>query len=191
MTEGVPQFRLFYKGTTVRPSRRAPCVRLAQPGKENMLSLLSLPVMPEAFWRNHKLSDPLSTPPLASGYRITDWRMGQYIIYSRVKDYWAADLPVNRGRWNFDTLRYDYYLDDNVAFEAFKAGAVDRRAETSPKTGRPAMSDAILPTAISLKMSTRTPRRRIPNGWHSISSARCLTTAGSVKPSPSPSILNG
>ena len=99
-----------------------------------MLSLLSLPVMPEAFWRHHKLSDPLSTPPLASGpYRITDWRMGQYIIYSRVKDYWAADLPVNRGRWNFDTLRYDYYLDDNVAFEAFKAGAVDRRAETMAK----------------------------------------------------------
>ena len=57
----------------------------------------------------------------------------QYIIYSRVADYWAADLPVNRGRWNFDTLRYDYYLDDNVAFEAFKAGAVDRREETVAK----------------------------------------------------------
>ncbi len=148
--------------------------------------------MPEAFWRNHKLSDPLSTPPLASGpYRITDWRMGQYIIYSRVKDYWAADLPVNRGRWNFDTLRYDYYLDDNVAFEAFKAGAVDRRAETMAKTGQPAMSDAILPTAILSKMSTRTPRRRIPNGWRLISSARCLTTARSGKPSPSPLISSG
>ncbi len=59
--------------------------------------------------------------------------MGQYITYSRVADYWAADLPVNRGRWNFDTLRYDYYLDDNVAFEAFKAGAVDRREETVAK----------------------------------------------------------
>ncbi|HHG8774210.1 TPA: extracellular solute-binding protein [Raoultella planticola] len=135
MTEGVPQFRLFYKGTTV--DAIAPLtvrITLAQPGKENMLSLLSLPVMPEKFWRQHKLSDPLSAPPLASGpYRITDWRMGQYIIYSRVKDYWAADLPVNRGRWNFDTLRYDYYLDDNVAFEAFKAGAVDRREETIAK----------------------------------------------------------
>lgn len=135
MTEGVPQFRLFYKGTRVEAiAPRTVRITLAQPGKENMLSLLSLPVMPEAFWRHHKLSDPLSTPPLASGpYRITDWRMGQYIIYSRMKDYWAADLPVNRGRWNFDTLRYDYYLDDNVAFEAFKAGAVDRRAETMAK----------------------------------------------------------
>lgn len=135
MTEGVPQFRLVYKGTTVKAI--APLtvrIELPEPNKENMLSLFSLPVMPESFWKNHKLSDPLSTPPLAGGpYRITDWRMGQYVIYSRVKDYWAATLPVNRGRWNFDTIRYDYYLDDNVAFEAFKAGAFDLRVENSAK----------------------------------------------------------
>ncbi len=135
MTEGVPQFRLVYKGTTVKAI--APLtvrIELPEPNKENMLSLFSLPVMPESFWKNHKLSDPLSTPPLAGGpYRITDWRMGQYVIYSRVKDYWAATQPVNRGRWNFDTIRYDYYLDDNVAFEAFKAGAFDLRVENSAK----------------------------------------------------------
>ncbi|HAV1920114.1 TPA: ABC transporter substrate-binding protein [Enterobacter hormaechei subsp. steigerwaltii] len=135
MTEGVPQFRLVYKGTTVKAI--APLtvrIELPEPNKENMLSLFSLPVMPESFWKNHKLSDPLSTPPLAGGpYRIIDWRMGQYVIYSRVKDYWAATLPVNRGRWNFDTIRYDYYLDDNVAFEAFKAGAFDLRVENSAK----------------------------------------------------------
>lgn len=135
MTEGVPQFRLVYKGTTVKAI--APLtvrIELPEPNKENMLSLFSLPVMPESFWKNHKLSDPLSTPPLAGGpYSITDWRMGQYVIYSRVKDYWAATLPVNRGRWNFDTIRYDYYLDDNVAFEAFKAGAFDLRVENSAK----------------------------------------------------------
>ncbi|ELC6382406.1 ABC transporter substrate-binding protein [Enterobacter hormaechei] len=135
MTEGVPQFRLVYKGTTVKAI--APLtvrIELPERNKENMLSLFSLPVMPESFWKNHKLSDPLSTPPLAGGpYRITDWQMGQYVIYSRVKDYWAATLPVNRGRWNFDTIRYDYYLDDNVAFEAFKAGAFDLRVENSAK----------------------------------------------------------
>lgn len=135
MTEGVPQFRLIYKGTTIKAI--APLtvrIELAKPNKEDMLSLFTLPVMPQKFWRNHKLSDPLSTPPLANGpYKITTWRMGQYVVYSRVKDYWAADLPVNRGRWNFDTIRYDYYLDDNVAFEAFKAGAFDFRTESSPK----------------------------------------------------------
>jgi len=135
MTEGVPQFRLVYKGATV--TAIAPLtvrITLPKPNKEDMLSLLTLPVMPEKFWKDHKLSDPLATPPLAGGpYRITHWRMGQYLIYSRVKNYWAANLPVNRGRWNFDTLRYDYYLDDNVAFEAFKAGAFDMRVESSAK----------------------------------------------------------
>ena len=135
MTEGVPQFRLIYKGTTMKAV--APLtvrIELAKPGKEDMLSLFSLPVMPKKFWLHHRFDEPLSSPPLAGGpYKISAWRMGQYVVYSRVKDYWAADLPVNRGRWNFDTIRYDYYLDDNVAFEAFKAGAVDFRSETSSK----------------------------------------------------------
>jgi microcin C transport system substrate-binding protein len=68
MTEGVPQFRLVYKGATVKAI--APLtvrIELSEPNKENMLSLFSLPVMPESFWKNHKLSDPLSTPPLAGG----------------------------------------------------------------------------------------------------------------------------
>lgn len=193
MTEGVPQFRLFYKGTTVKAI--APLtvrIDLGQPGKENMLSLLSLPVMPEAFWRQHKLSDPLSKPPLASGpYRISAWRMGQYITYSRVADYWAADLPVNRGRWNFDTLRYDYYLDDNVAFEAFKAGASIAGKRPSPKTGLPATSVATSAAATSLKMSITIPRRRIPSGWRSIFSARFLPIAGCGRPLPWRSISNG
>ncbi len=135
MTEGVPQFRLVYKGTTVKAI--APLtvrIELAKASKEDMLSLFSLPVFPEKYWKDHKLSDPLATPPLASGpYRVTSWKMGQNIVYSRVKDYWAANLPVNRGRWNFDTIRYDYYLDDNVAFEAFKAGAFDLRMENDAK----------------------------------------------------------
>ncbi|WP_330992669.1 extracellular solute-binding protein [Pluralibacter gergoviae] len=135
MTEGVPQFRLIYKGTTMKAV--APLtvrIDLAKPGKEDMLSLFSLPVIPKKFWLHRRFDEPLSSPPLAGGpYKISAWRMGQYVVYSRVKDYWATDLPVNRGRWNFDTIRYDYYLDDNVAFEAFKAGAVDFRSETSTK----------------------------------------------------------
>ncbi len=110
----------------------------ANRNKDHMLSLLTLPVMPETFWKNHKLNEPLSTPPLASGpYKIRNHRVQAHGAssspISRVKDYWAANLPVNRGRWNFDTLRYDYYLDDNVAFEAFKAGAYDLRVESSAK----------------------------------------------------------
>ncbi|MFC3395946.1 extracellular solute-binding protein [Brenneria rubrifaciens] len=135
MTQGVPQFRLYFKNVTVKVV--APLtVRFdfPVPDKNRMFSLLTLPIMPEKFWKNHNFSEPLSYPPLASGpYRITAYRMGQYVTYSRVKDYWGADLPVNKGQYNFDKIRYDYYLDDSVALEAFKAGAFDLREESSPK----------------------------------------------------------
>ncbi|QDY42468.1 extracellular solute-binding protein [Candidatus Pantoea soli] len=135
MTEGVPQFRVAYRGVTVKALNRLTVrIDLPRPDKDRLLSWLTLPVLPEKFWQNKKFSEPLGYPPLASGpYRITAYKSGQFIQYSRVKDYWAANLPVNRGRFNFDTLRYDYYLDDNVAFEAFKAGAYDLREESSAK----------------------------------------------------------
>lgn len=135
MTEGVPQFRIYYKGVTAKAI--APLTvrfEFPNPDKDMVLGLLTLPIMPESFWQHHKLGDPLASPPPASGpYRITAWRTGQYVTYSRVRDYWAANLPVNRGRNNFDSIRYDYYLDDKVALEAFKAGAFDLRVESSPK----------------------------------------------------------
>lgn len=135
-TEGVPQFRSFYRGVKVKAiSRLTVRFELPEPDKEMMLSLIGgLKIMPASYWQHHKLSDPLSTPPLGSGpYLVSDYRLGQYVTYARVRDYWAANLPVNRGRFNFDTIRYDYYQDDKVSLEAFKAGAYDFRIETSPK----------------------------------------------------------
>src|SRR5476651_1067478 len=135
MTEGVPQFRVVYKGVEVKAiSRLTVRIVLPRPDKDMMLGLLGLPILPQKFWEKHKFNEPLAVPPLSSGpYRISDYKLGQYVTYSRVPDYWAANLPVNRGRYNFDTIRYDYYLDDNVALEAFKAGAFDLRMEGSPK----------------------------------------------------------
>ncbi len=57
---------------------------------------------------------------------------GRALSIHASKNYWAANLPVNRERFNLDTIRYDYYLD-NVAFEAFKAGAFDLRLENDAK----------------------------------------------------------
>ncbi|MCU5773159.1 extracellular solute-binding protein [Erwiniaceae bacterium BAC15a-03b] len=135
MTEGVPQFRVAYKGVTVKTI--APLtvrIELPKPDKDQILGLFSLPVLSQKFWQSRKFNEPLGYPPLgSSAYRVSGYKVGQYITYSRVKDYWAANLPVNRGRHNIDTLRYDYYLDDNVAFEAFKAGAFDFRTEGSAK----------------------------------------------------------
>ena len=66
-------------------------------------------------------------------YRIGDFEAGRSITYERVDDYWAQDLGVRNGRFNFDQITYDYYTDDTVALEAFKAGSFDFRLESSAK----------------------------------------------------------
>ncbi|WP_246201400.1 extracellular solute-binding protein [Budvicia diplopodorum] len=137
MTEGVPQFRSFYKGVNVRAiSTLTVRIELPKPDRDQMLGIVGgLAIFPKHFWKDHNLGEPLNIPPLGSGpYKIVDYKLGQYLVYQRVKDYWAAGLPVNRGRYNFDTIRYDYYLDDKVSLEAFKAGAYDLRIEQSPKS---------------------------------------------------------
>jgi peptide/nickel transport system substrate-binding protein len=72
-------------------------------------------------------------PLLGSGpYVVAEVRPGQSIIYRRDPTYWGADLPANRGTFNFDEIRYDYYRDANSLFEAFKAGLYDFRIEADP-----------------------------------------------------------
>jgi microcin C transport system substrate-binding protein len=140
--KGVPQFKASYEGVTARAldSRR---VRFDIPWKDDadtMANLLTLPVFAKRFWVDgagktlHDFSEPLSEPPLATGpYRVGAYSMGQSVTLSRVKDYWAADLPSRKGYFNFDTIRYDYYRDENVAFEAFKSGDYDYREENSAR----------------------------------------------------------
>ncbi len=93
-----------------------------------------LPVLPAAWWAGREFGDTLLEPPLGSGpYRVARVNPGRSITYERVADYWGADLPVNRGRHNFDTIRHDYYRDTTVALEAFKAGEYDFREEVSAR----------------------------------------------------------
>lgn len=90
--------------------------------------------MPRHFWAEHDVAKTSVTPPPGSGaYRISSSEPGRFIVYERVKDYWGAALPVNRGLENFDEIRYDYYRDDTVQFEAFKAVEIDFRGEASAK----------------------------------------------------------
>jgi len=72
-------------------------------------------------------------PPLGSGpYTVTAVKPGDSVTFKRDPNYWGHDLAINRGSWNFDTVRFDYYRDGNTHFEAFKRGLYDVRAETDP-----------------------------------------------------------
>ncbi|EAR09690.1 extracellular solute-binding protein [Reinekea blandensis] len=136
MTQGVPQFASYYAFVTdvTVSDNNSVTFQLEGADREQMLSLCSLAVLPEHYWADKDLSEPLKEVPVgSSGTTISDFKFGQYVIYQRVEDYWAEDLPVNRGQNNFDYYRYDYYRDQTVAFEAFKGGEIDLWQENIAK----------------------------------------------------------
>lgn len=102
--------------------------------QELPLILGQLPVLPEKFWQGRDFSVSSLDVPLGSGpYRIGEFKAGQRLTFVRDPGYWGRDLPVNRGRHNFDTIVYDYYRDLTVTLEAFKAGEYDFRQEYNSK----------------------------------------------------------
>ncbi len=94
------------------------------------LTIASLPVFSEAYYRNRDFEASTLEAPLGSGpYRVGRFEVGRFIEFERVADHWARDLPVAIGHNNFDRIRYEYYRDRDVAFEGFKAGAFTYREE--------------------------------------------------------------
>ncbi|MDE1351295.1 extracellular solute-binding protein [Vibrio aestuarianus] len=137
MAEGVPQYRLFYKQVKSVKAIKPLTVRIemSEPNREKLFSLAqSTQVLPKHYWQDKNLAEPLNEPPLGSGaYKVVNFQSGQTVTYGLVEDYWAATLPVNIGRNNFKQVQYDYYRDDTVMLEAFKAGEFDLRQENSAK----------------------------------------------------------
>ncbi|NND48791.1 MAG: ABC transporter substrate-binding protein [Rhizobiales bacterium] len=119
-------------------------------GKQSLLLPLfvaALPIFSARYWQGRDFSASTLEPPLGSGpYRVGRFEQGRYIEYERVEDYWARDLGVTRGRFNFDVIRLEFFRERIAAFEAFKKGEVTWREEFTSKqwaTGYdfPAISD--------------------------------------------------
>jgi len=86
------------------------------------LYVASLPIFSKAFYATHAFDESSLDTPLGSGpYKVGNYEVNRFVEYYRVKDWWAADLPINRGSYNFDTVRYEFYRDRDVAFEGFTA----------------------------------------------------------------------
>jgi microcin C transport system substrate-binding protein len=86
-------------------------------------TVAALPIISKTYYESRPFDETTMDAPLGSGpYKVGDLASGRYINYDRVEDYWGKDLPVMRGQYNFDTIRYEFYRDRDVAFEAFKAG---------------------------------------------------------------------
>lgn len=123
--------------------------------RELPLILGQLPILPKHYYQNIPFGKDLLQKPLGSGpYELKSFKIGKEIVYERNKDYWAKDLPVMIGQYNFDTSIYEYYKDDTVALRAFLSGNYDWRIETSAKVwargyvGKAIDSKKIIKTAI-------------------------------------------
>ena len=94
------------------------------------LIVVGMPVFSAAWWKGRDFTAATLDAPLGSGaYKVKTFEQGRFIEYERRPDYWGAKLPVNLGQNNFDRLRFEYYRERQVAFEAFKAGAINYHEE--------------------------------------------------------------
>ncbi len=135
--KGHPRYRSYYKDVVRAEKTGDYEVKFTFKDTKNTelpLIMGQLPVFSKTYWQGKNFAATTLDPILGSGpYVIDTMEPGRTITYKRVKDWWAKDLPVNRGRYNFDTIRFDYYRDSTVALEAFFAGKYDFRLENIAK----------------------------------------------------------
>jgi microcin C transport system substrate-binding protein len=135
--KGLPMYRSYYGDVTKVTKEGDRGVRFyfkSAKNRELPQIIGEMPVLSKAYWSGRDFEKTTLDPPLGSGpYTIQSLDPGHSITYRRVADYWGADLPVNKGRYNVDTIRYDYFRDATIALEAFKAGQYDVRQENSSK----------------------------------------------------------
>jgi microcin C transport system substrate-binding protein len=152
-TKGDPHYRLYYADVVKVEKVGERGVRFGfRTGDNRELPMIvgQIPVLSKKSWEGKDFEKTTLDAPLGSGpYTIESFDVGRDIVYRRAADYWAKDLPVNRGRNNFDSIRYDYYRDATVALEAFKAGQYDIRPENVAKNwaigyDSPALRDGLI-----------------------------------------------
>lgn len=135
--KGHPLFRSYYADVAQAVIEDEHTIRFdfkTTTNYELPLILTQIAVLPEHWWQDRDFSRGSLEPPLTSGpYKVLRAEAGRRLVLKRVDDWWAKDLPVTQGMYNFDRIQIDIYRDSNVELEAFKAGQVDFRMEYSAK----------------------------------------------------------
>ncbi|MEX1060980.1 MAG: extracellular solute-binding protein, partial [Methyloceanibacter sp.] len=136
-TKGHPIYRQTLQDVVKAEALDPATVRYSFTGelvRDLPLTVAMLPIFSKAYYASRPFDETTLDPPLGSGpYLVDKIAQGRTIVYRRNPDYWAKDLPVNRGRWNFDKIRFEYFRDRTAGMEAFKAGAYDFREEFTSK----------------------------------------------------------
>ncbi len=100
---------------------------------ETVMILAMMPVLSKTWWENQDLNKTILTPPNSTGpYKITDIDVGRRLVLERNRNYWAKDIPVAKGQYNFDKIIFDYFKNQTTAFESFKSGEIDIWIDINP-----------------------------------------------------------
>ncbi len=134
--KGRPNYRTYYRKVAQAEALSDHEVRFVFADAEDRelpLILGLMPVLPRHAVDAERFEETTLAPLVGSGpYRIAAVDPGRSITYRRDPDYWGRDLPVNRGRFNFDEIRIEYYREGSTLFEAFKTGTINIRVEDDP-----------------------------------------------------------
>ena len=139
--KGLPSFRAVIQkqvksAEALGPHRVKFTFKEGEPTRDLPQTVGGLPIFSKAYYEASGADFEASTltPAIGSGpYVLASLEVGQQIVYRRNPDYWGKDLPINKGRHNFDRIRIEYFADYNSAFEGFKAGTYTYRTEASSK----------------------------------------------------------
>jgi microcin C transport system substrate-binding protein len=128
--EAEPRFRLALRDVTGAEALGPHRVRFtfrAEASKRDLPMLVGgLPILSKAWFEGRDFADTTMEQPVGSGpYAVAEAEAGRHVVYRRRPDYWAADLPVNVGRWNFDEIRVEYFRDRSAAIPALQARVID------------------------------------------------------------------
>lgn len=138
MEKGTPFWAQYYHNVKKAEKTGPRKVKFSfdQAGNRELPMIMGqLPVLPKHYWQGRAFDKVTQDPPLGSGpYRISEVKPGRSITYERVKDYWGADLPVNKGFYNFDRITYEFFQDETVELEALKTYKFDFISENTAKT---------------------------------------------------------
>lgn len=163
--KGHPSFRILYAPIDRVEALSAHKVRFhfADPSNRELPVLAaSMVVLPKHYYDKVPFDKTTLKAPLSSGpYRVKSVNQGRSITYERVPDYWAANLPVSVGRYNFDEIRYDIYRDETVSLEAIKSGHYDLREEYIARNWATAYD---VPAVKDGRLIKRRIRNKIPRG---------------------------
>src|SRR5690606_31191705 len=127
--KGQPFYKAYYEDVVKVEkvdARRLKFILRPNASKEVIQIIGQFPIISKVFYTKHGFEKADLTPPLGNGpYKISQFKPGSLVTYERVKEWWGEKLPINVGRYNFDSITYKYYRDETVMFESFKRGDYD------------------------------------------------------------------